>query len=89
MSDPSSNQVTIHHPKLVSNWSIETIDNLFSSRIEKPDFDNKVDEIIYILEHENDPKFVSLDDLAKNAAIDIAREIDIEIMNAITKATGK
>ena len=73
--------------KLIAKWSLEPLPNLFKP-IEKPEFDNPVDEIIYTLEHENDPKQLNIqDELTKAVALEIQQDIDAEIIKTLMDIT--
>jgi len=83
MNVPSLNLI----PKLQSSWTID--ENLLfpTQTIEKPKFDNLLDEIIYILEHENDPLPLDYDELVKSMANQITHDIDNEIINSLISAS--
>jgi len=89
-----------HNKKLVTNWTVGKEQDLipkltYTEKVQverpKPVFDNKVDEIIDTLEHDNDgPYFEEQEfDYRDKIARDIAKDIDAEIMKSIMNATDK
>ena len=75
------------NPPIRINWSIDTVQDFQDVYgIEKPDFENPVDDIVWTLEHENDPKPLDRNELGRRVAEAVAKEIDEEIINGILKA---
>ena len=90
MSDLSLKPLMIKSNKnLVLQWSIDTEQNFPLLRSETPKFVDPVDKIIYILEHENDPKSLTRKDLIDGMSKEIMQDVDREIVNALEMAVSK